>query len=220
MNLWLWLAAGSLAIQSLGEVAEREKKRRERNAEAGIEAPSYTSRGEAILPQGRKEPGEAPDPAEEEEEGSASPLKEERERGKILEARLAEIARGADRVDGLYDRYMNECYNRYLIGIAPGGVGVPMAPRPFAPVPMGRDWFPLLGGSASTRPVPQIPDQSLVLVESPQCQALWDELIAAANYVKRQMQELLDVARRERILPGVVRELRRKYQLEWSGWER
>ncbi|HXV64537.1 MAG TPA: hypothetical protein VEK15_27820, partial [Vicinamibacteria bacterium] len=60
----------------------------------------------------------------------------------------------------------------------------------------------------------------ILLVQLPQCEGLWERLVTRANQVRRAMRELLEDARRERILPGVIRDLRRKYRLEWSGWER
>lgn len=215
----VWVLAAAIAAQSLGEVAERERERRARNAEAGVEAVSYTSHGGSITPETAKPSEEQPQKADE-GETEASPIEAERERGEILEPQMAEIAGMADRVDDLYRRYMDQCYGRYAVGATPPGIGFPTQP-PAAHVQMGRDWFLVLDTpSALTTPIPKGRGGSFILVETPQCQSLREELVAAASEVKRAMRELLDLARRERVLPGVVRELREKYRLEWNGWER
>lgn len=224
MTFWPWLLAASLAAQSLAEVAEKERERRKRNAEAGVEVVSYTSGGSDISvddPEGHEPPAAAATAGEQTDEEDVSPLENARERGKFLEPRMAEISAMADWVDGLYQRYLSQCYGRYLIGETPPGFGLPFQPSPPAHVPRGRDWFTVLNTpSALTPPVPPAQGRSFILVEPPQCASLREELLASANGVKRAMQAILDLARREGILPGVVRELREKYQLEWSGWER
>ena len=139
MTFWPWLLAVSLAAQSLAEVAEKERDRRKRNAEAGVEVLSYTSRGGGISQDEPKERDEAPGAAitaGEPTDQDVSPLEESRERGKLLEPRMAEISAMADRVDGLYERYMNQCYGRYLIGETPPGFGLPFQPSP----PAGVRW--------------------------------------------------------------------------------
>jgi hypothetical protein len=224
MGSFGWLLVLSLSLQSLGEVAEREKERREANREAGVEATSYTMVGESIERKNKKdsdasETGRSPRKASTAEEPS-SPLEEARERGKILEPRMEEIARAADRVDDLYQTYMDQCYGRYAIGATPPGIGIPAQP-PVAHVGMGRNWFIVLDTpSAFTTPTRIAPGGSFLLVETPQCESLRNDLVRSAEEVRSAMRELLDFARREGILPGVVRDLREKYRLEWSGWER
>lgn len=225
MSAWSLFLALLLATQSLGEVAEREKRRREENREAGVDVPSYTVVGGAIEREdGEDSKGGAAasesldaDPSAEE----PSPLEQARERGSILEPRMEEISLAADRVDRLYQRYMDQCYGRYAVGVAPPGIGIPAQGPPPVHVGMGRNWFVVLDTpSAFTTPVQTAPGGSIVLVEIPQCESLRNDLVQSANAVKNAMRELLELARREGILPGVVRELREKYRLEWSGWER
>lgn len=227
MSPWPLFLTLLLSAQSLGEVAEREKKRRQDNREAGVEAPSYTMVGESIEREneGGDEPadssGGSSKPSETiAPEDDVSPLEQARERGKILEPRMEEISFAADRVDRLYERYMNECYGRYAVGVTPPGIGIPVQP-PTAHVGMGRNWFVVLDTpSAFTTPVQTAPGGNILFVETPQCESLRNNLVQSANEVRDAMRELLELARRESILPGVVRELREKYRLEWSGWER
>ncbi|HXV63420.1 MAG TPA: hypothetical protein VEK15_22155 [Vicinamibacteria bacterium] len=219
MTLLAWMMAALVGAQSLGEVAAREKKRREKNAEAGVEVVSYTGSGEGIA---ADEASISTPDARAPEETESSPLEEEWARGESYEPRFAEISRAADEVDALFERYMDTCYNRYLIGVTPPGLGVPVLPgSPFL-VHTGRNWFvvlenpSVLGPSTATR----YGGNDILLVQLPQCEGLWERLVTQADHVRRAMRELLEDARRERILPGVIRDLRRKYRLEWSGWER
>ena len=150
-----------------------------------------------------------------------SPLDEERERGKTFEPRIEEIARAADRVDELYQGYMDRCYNRYAIGVTPPGIGVPVGPSDPVNVEVGRNWLLVLETPGPTSAsVPRVPERNIMLVQTPQCQALWRNIVEAASGVRQAMQALLADARRQRILPGVIRELRRKHRLDWSGWDR
>ena len=224
MSLLVWAAAASLAVQSLGEVAEREEKRRERNAEAGVEVVSYTSSEGAIEPD-TGDDASATDSREVAPEDTFlegdSPLDEERERGKTFEPRIEEIARAADLVDELYQGYMDRCYNRYAIGVTPPGIGIPVGPSDPVNVEMGRNWLLVLETPGPTSvSIPRVPERNIMLVQTPQCQALWGNIVEAASGVRQAMQALLADARRQRILPGVIRELRRKHRLDWSGWDR
>jgi hypothetical protein len=217
MHLLISLLAASLASQSLAEVAEKERKRREQNARAGVEVISLsdretTSASETREPEDRPdEPAAAYEPVLDIEEKSA--LERERDRGVVLEPELIRIAAMAERVDALYENYRNQCHGRFLIGRTPEGIGIPSASES-VDVHLGRDWFLVLdspsGGGTS---VPTGPDGSFVLVEPPQCQSLRENLIASAREVRNALQALVDRARHERILPGVVRELREKHGL-------
>lgn len=224
MTLWLWAISAAVTVQSLGEVAEREKERRERNAEAGVAVISFTGTGSGDVVEVPSEAEtEEPTPGLElaEDDGDKSPLEVERERGEAFEPRIAEIARAADRVDRLYQRYMDRCYNRYAIGATPPGIGVPVAPSSPVNVEVGRNWFIVLDTpSATSTAVPRAGGGNIILVQTVECQELWADVYDAAMAVKQSMRELLADARREGILPGVIRDLRRKYRLEWSGWER
>jgi putative serine protease PepD len=52
------------------------------------------------------------------------------------------------------------------------------------------------------------------------CEQFLDNLSANARQMKDQMDQAGDAARRTGVYPGVLRDLRRRYRLDWAGWER
>jgi hypothetical protein len=45
-------------------------------------------------------------------------------------------------------------------------------------------------------------------------------VVAGSREVNHAMQALQQDARRKGVLPGHLRDLRRKYRLDWEGWNR
>ena len=143
---------------------------------------------------------------------------EEREKTKELEPRFAEIAREADELDGLFERWRNACHGRHTITRAPGPA---MAVDPTASydVRAGRNWLIVLENPNALNVVTPGPGRKTVsTAETPQCQKLRSEVVAAAMWVKDALEDVLEQARKKGILPGMVRELRRKYRLEWGSY--
>jgi hypothetical protein len=71
-----------------------------------------------------------------------------------------------------------------------------------------REWFGVFDGrSALTSP-------------DPSCIGAFKDLSELANEVRETMVSAQDEARRASVLPGQLRDIRRRYRLEWSGWER
>ena len=52
------------------------------------------------------------------------------------------------------------------------------------------------------------------------CFSWIDDLKASANQVKQRMDLAVEAARRDDVYPGTIRDIRRKYRMEWAGWDR
>ena len=46
------------------------------------------------------------------------------------------------------------------------------------------------------------------------------DMKTSANQIKERMDQALEAARRDDVYPGTIRDIRRKYRMEWSGWDR
>jgi len=47
-----------------------------------------------------------------------------------------------------------------------------------------------------------------------------DSLKTAANQIKDGIDKAAETARRDGVYPGTIRDIRRKYRMDWSGWDR
>jgi S1-C subfamily serine protease len=52
------------------------------------------------------------------------------------------------------------------------------------------------------------------------CFSWIDDMKTSANQLKDRMDQAVEAARRDDVYPGTIRDIRRKYKMEWSGWER
>jgi hypothetical protein len=52
------------------------------------------------------------------------------------------------------------------------------------------------------------------------CEAWLGELRTTAAAIKTALADAAEAARRQGVYPGVMRDLRRQYRMEWAGWER
>jgi S1-C subfamily serine protease len=52
------------------------------------------------------------------------------------------------------------------------------------------------------------------------CEAWLGELRTAAAAIRTALTDAAEAARRQGVYPGVMRDLRRQYRMEWAGWER
>ncbi len=52
------------------------------------------------------------------------------------------------------------------------------------------------------------------------CQSWLDTIRTNAGPIKATIDQAAEVARRSGVYPGVMRDLRRRHRLDWSGWER
>ena len=100
------------------------------------------------------------------------------------------IGQRADAIDEYWQRFLKSC-NATKVGR--GG---------------DREWF----GVWTNRP----DIQSL----NPNCTVALNDIIQAATTVKQMMAAADESARRTGVYPGEVRDLRRKFRLEWDAWEK
>jgi S1-C subfamily serine protease len=100
------------------------------------------------------------------------------------------LARRADQLDDYWQRFRARCNPASI-----GGGG-------------DREWF----GSWEQAPPVAVPD--------PQCLAWRDEAVEHAREFSRVMRDLDEAARTAGVYPGSRRDIRRKYRLDWPGWER
>jgi S1-C subfamily serine protease len=124
--------------------------------------------------------------------GGQSESAQARERATAAyERAVAILGREANDVDVGWRRYVRGCATE-----------TPQA------VPGGRDWFALWSSSAA-------PNGG-----AGGCGALLSDIAGAAGQIRGAMQGLEDAARRADVYPGARREIRRKYSMDWDGWDR
>lgn len=51
------------------------------------------------------------------------------------------------------------------------------------------------------------------------CDGFFDSLNRDAGEVRRQLEAAAEAARRAGVFPGVMRDLRRQYRMDWIGWQ-
>jgi len=61
---------------------------------------------------------------------------------------------------------------------------------------------------------------SLNMAATINCQSWLDTIRTNAVPIKNTLDQAAEISRRSGVYPGVMRDLRRKYRLDWSGWER
>jgi len=109
-----------------------------------------------------------------------------------FEKNMKTLADAADKVDAQWNKYARVCAK-------PGRIrGEP-----------DRPWFPLL-----TEPA------SVVNDTDPLCRSLVENLSSYIQQIADGMRQSSDWARRAGVYPGVQRDLRRKYRMNWDAWER
>ena len=103
---------------------------------------------------------------------------------------MQSIARRADVIDDYWNRFRAAC-------------------RPAGPFTSGdREWFSVLDRQPAVDP------------RSGQCTQWVAELMQLANGVRTSMGSADETARAAAVYPGVRRDLRKKYKVDWEGWER
>jgi len=106
------------------------------------------------------------------------------------EAAVSRLAAEARQVDAAYARYKASCPNASAMSQEGS-----------------REWFGLWDGSA-------------VSETSAGCAALLDEMSRLGAPIKAGMLAAQEAARRAWVLPGTMRDVRRRHTMEWSGWDR
>lgn len=107
---------------------------------------------------------------------------------RIFSERVAVVAPQAGRVDSLWSTFKDTC-----------------EPSMSARYDDGREWFGLWDGQVRAD------------LSSGFCRDLYNQIIGQGEAVKTQMAAAEDVARRS-LVPGSIREIRRRYALDWEGW--
>ena len=103
---------------------------------------------------------------------------------------MTSIAQRADQIDPAWDQFRTTC----------------LTARPRGR--HDREWFAVYEGTLE------------VGQAAPQCSVWLNDLGQAANQIRSAMRAAGDAARRADVYPGVQRDLRRKYRLDWGGWDR
>ena len=106
------------------------------------------------------------------------------------ETTLAAVARRADQLDSYWRRFRSECYNGSIAGN------------------FDREWFSVFESDKMRGTV------------SPACLNSFSSFVADANAVKANIAAAEEAARKGDVYPGVRRDLRQKYRLDYTGWDR
>jgi len=124
--------------------------------------------------------------------GAPSDGDRQREQGEQQYAAALEYAsRNADQIDGYWDRYSKTCVS----SARRGG---------------DRAWFGVYEPNGIT----------ITINSAYDCQQFLDTLRTHADRLRAELNRNGEGARRNGVYPGVMRDLRRRYHLDWSGWDR
>ena len=124
--------------------------------------------------------------------GGPSQGEQQREQGEQQYAAVMQwAARGADQIDGFWARYARACVaNARRAG--------------------DRDWFAVYEPNGLTISAHSEYD----------CQQFLDTLSRNAQQIRAEVDKATESARRAGVYPGVLRDLRRRHRMDWSGWDR
>jgi len=124
--------------------------------------------------------------------GSPSEGDERRQRGEQQYQQVLQWAsRNADQIDSYWDRYSKAC----VVSSRRAG---------------DREWFAVFEANGV----------SLNGASTYNCDGFLNTVAQNAEPIKTQMANAADAARRAGVYPGVMRDMRRRYRLDWDGWER
>jgi hypothetical protein len=112
--------------------------------------------------------------------------------GDALDVRVATLSQQAVRVDGLWSSFRTSCNVLLRSGAAYEG---------------SRPWLSLWDGQAQ------------VDLSSGNCRDLYNQIVSLGQAVNEGMADAEDAAKRM-LSPGRIREIERRYSLEWGGWGR
>lgn len=136
--------------------------------------------------------------------------------GAAFGAQLAQLSRAADNLDVNFRRYLDACYGKattYRWTRESAGVAVGTAAGSVS----GRNWFVLWENEAAfawaqfEHGEARLDNETTVV-----CRALWSDIASQAASIRRGLETIEDIARRMAIYPGVMRELRARYRLDYS----
>jgi hypothetical protein len=107
-----------------------------------------------------------------------------------FERAMADVAQRADALDDYWRRFAAACYQGHIVGS------------------FSRGWFAVL----DSRAMPGI--------VAPGCSVSFEELRQRANGIAAEVRALDERAREADVYPGTRRDARRKFRLDYVGWER
>ena len=107
-----------------------------------------------------------------------------------MEQTLAQLARRADGLDERWRQFKPRCYEGPVAGT------------------FERQWFAFWEPRAMQGAV------------SPGCGASFGDIRHAADDIRRQVIAAEEAARQADVYPGTRRDLRRRYRLDYAGWDR
>jgi S1-C subfamily serine protease len=117
---------------------------------------------------------------------------QQRAKGEQDYGRLLETAaRAANELDSFWDRYADDCVAS-------------------APAAGDRDWFAIYTAGAVRLGNSQEVD----------CPRWYDAMKTRADAFRVEIEKAAELARQRGVFPGTARDLRRRYKLQWSGWDR
>jgi len=154
------------------------------------------------------------------EKVSRSSMDELRDRVTEFEPRIGEISKKADTLDDNYRRYVDACYQKSTTAESSGSYSGHASGYSYGAA-AGRDWFAVYGARTDMAYGGTYNGSTSISNETtPYCRELWSDIVNGSREVNTAMKELQQDARRKGVLPGHMRDLRKKYRLDWEGWTR
>jgi len=152
------------------------------------------------------------------EKASRSSMEEFRDRIAEFEPRIGEISKTADVLDDNYRRYFDACYQKSTTAGSSGSFSGHASGYSYGAA-AGRDWFAVYGAQSDMAYGGTYSGSTSINNETtPYCRELWSDIVDGAREINQAMKALQQDAKRKGVLPGHMRDLRRKYRLDWKGW--
>jgi hypothetical protein len=193
--------AGLASAQSLAEIAKKEKRE---SAPVAQKVPIITEdelkrvRGGTFSVTGQpvwsEESGREPESRGQPKR--ISEMDEMRERAAAFEDRLASLSDRVQQREGKLRRYVEACSDKYTLQAIPAVNGY------YAGIAWTDPWIPLLALANETMP---------------ECRGLWSDIEALSSSIREEWRAIEEAARQKGVLPGLMRDLGRKYGLDWPG---
>jgi hypothetical protein len=162
----------------------------------------------------------SPDEDVPEEAAPRSSMEEFKARVAEFEPRMGEISKTADLLDDNYRRYIDACYQKYTTAESSGSFSGRARERSQGAA-AGRDWFVVYGAETDMTFGGSYSENTVVSNETTAyCRELWSDIVNGSREVNQSMKALQQEARRKGVLPGHLRDLRRRFRLDWEGWTR
>jgi S1-C subfamily serine protease len=125
--------------------------------------------------------------------GSSGPSEQDMERDRGLQnyqRAIEAIAQHADALDGQWHNFVSSCYQGKIVGT------------------FDHDWYALWDPRAMTGAVASY------------CNTTFSDVKQNANQIRDAVRAADETARHAGVYPGAARDLKRRYRLDYSGWDR